>query len=142
MVRASISNLLGKVTILVIGSFVVNTALALDGSGTQQDPWLIKSLENFNDFAADANYWDGYTRLETDVNLAGRIYQRAVIAWDTDNSNKDFDGISFTGIFDGNDHKIMNLTVNDGRTANDFVGLFGHINGAQVRNLGIEGGLV
>jgi hypothetical protein len=55
------SSLLGKFTVLfvicclVIGSFVVNAAVALDGSGTEQDPWLIQSLEDFNDFAADAN---------------------------------------------------------------------------------------
>ena len=85
MVIARISNLLGKITIffviccLIMGSFVVNTAVALDGSGTQEDPWRIQSLDDFNDFASDANYWDDYTRLETDVNLAGRVYERAVI---------------------------------------------------------------
>jgi hypothetical protein len=136
------SSLFWKITVLIMVVLCVNSAVALDGSGTQQDPWRIQSLEDFNDFAADANYWDDYTRLETDVNLAGIVYERAVIAWDTDNSNKDFDGTSFTGVFDGNGYKIMNLTVNGDRTGNDFVGLFGYINGGQVRNLGIEGGLV
>jgi len=63
------SNLSGKITILVIVFLCVNTTLALDGSGTEQDPWRIKSLDDFNDFAADAHYWDDCTRLETDVNL-------------------------------------------------------------------------
>ena len=76
------SNLLRKITILVMGIFVVNTALALDGAGTEQDPWRIESPADFNEFAADANYWAGFTRLETDVNLAGRVYERAVIARD------------------------------------------------------------
>jgi hypothetical protein len=146
MVIARISNLLGKITILfvicylVMGSFVVNTALALDGLGTHEDPWRIESLADFNEFAADDNYWDDYTRLETDVNLAGTTYSTAVIAPDTDNSNNlDFDGTAFTGVFDGNDHKILALTIDDGAAGNYYLGLFGYIYNGEVRNLALEG---
>ena len=131
MVIARISNLLGKITIffviccLVIGSFVVNTAVALDGSGTEQDPWRIKSLDDFNDFAADANYWDDFTRLETDVNLVGRVYDRAVI-------------YSFSGVFDGNNHTISNFTYDSNRVHYN-IGLFGYVNDphAEIKNLGL-----
>ena len=75
------SKRLAIITAVFIGLAGSVTALALDGSGTEGDPWLIQSLEDFNDFAADANYWAGFTRLETDVNLAGMVYERAVIAW-------------------------------------------------------------
>ena len=136
------SNLLGKITILVVVGLCINTAVALDGSGTQEDPWRIESLDDFNDFAADANYWDDYTRLETDVNLAGQTYSTAVIAPDVDNSNYGFDGTAFTGVFDGNDHRILNLTIDDGGAGNDCVGLFGNIENGEVRNLGLEGGSV
>ncbi|MHC4641433.1 MAG: GLUG motif-containing protein [Planctomycetota bacterium] len=141
MVRARISNLLGKITILVIVGLCVNTALALDGSGTQEEPWRIEALEDFNDFAADANYWAGFTRLETDVNLAGMVYERAVIG---DRYYDDgYIGTAFSGVFDGNDHKILNLTIDDGGAGNDNLGLFGNIESyGQVRNLGIEGGSV
>ncbi|MHC4694466.1 MAG: GLUG motif-containing protein [Planctomycetota bacterium] len=107
--------------------------MTLDGSGTQGDPWLIQSLDDFNDFAADANYWDGYTRLETDVNLAGLTYSTAVIAPDTDNSNYVFDGNAFNGVFDGNDCKVIGLTI----AGKGYLGLFG-FNVGQVRNLGLE----
>ncbi|MHC4088201.1 MAG: GLUG motif-containing protein [Planctomycetota bacterium] len=120
------SSLLGKITILVMVVLCVNTAVALDGSGTEEDPWQIKSLEDFNDFAADANYWDDYTRLETDVNLAGMTYTTAVM------------GLTMGGVFDGNDHKIMNLTINDGWADNDYLGLFDCIDNGEVRNLGLE----
>jgi hypothetical protein len=125
-----------------MGNFTVNTALALDGSGTLENPWRIKSLEDFNDFAADANYWAGFTRLETDVNLAGLVYDRAVIAPDVDKTHYNFDGIAFTGVFDGNDHKIIELTIDDGGPSNNYVGLFGSIDEGEVRNLGLEGGSV
>ena len=140
MVIARSSNLLGKITILVMVVLCVNTAVALDGSGTEQDPWRIKSLDDFNDFAADANYWDDYTRLETDVNLAGRVYERAVIG------DRYYDdgwiGTAFTGVFDGNKHKIINLTIDDGGAGNDYLGLFGCIDGGEIKNLGIEGGSI
>ena len=147
MVRARSSSLLGKITILfvicclVMSCFVVNTAAALDGSGTEQDPWRIQSLEDFNDFAADANYWDDYTRLETDVNLAGITYSTAVIAPDVSGSDY-YQGTKYTGIFDGNDHKIMNLTIDDGGAGNDWLGLFGSVDNGEVMNLGLEGGSV
>jgi hypothetical protein len=114
--------------------------VALDGSGTEQDPWLIKSLEDFNDFAADANYWAGFTRLETDVNLAGITYTTAVIAPDVNSFDMRFQGTAFTGVFDGNDHKVLNLTINGG--VNDYLGLFGYIYEGQVSNLGLESGSV
>ena len=107
------SNQFGKITILlivyclVIVSFAVNTVVALDGSGTEADPWRIESLADFDEFAANTSYLFGYTRLETDIHLAGRTYTTAVIAPDFDNSNFYFDGyLPFLGIFDGNDHKI------------------------------------
>ena len=144
-----ISSLWGKITIVLficcLGGVVlsVNTAVALDGSGTQEDPWRIKSLEDFNDFAADANYWVDYTRLETDVNLAGRTYSTAVIAPDTSSSGG-FQGTAFTGVFDGNDHKIINLTIK-GSISKKYLGLFGCIDvysKGKVTNLGLEGGSV
>ena len=135
MVIASNSNLLGKITVLVMCCFVLNTALALlDGSGTQEVPWRIRSLEDFNDFSADPNYWDDYTRLETDVNLAGRVYERAVIAWDMNDYEGGFQGTAFTGVFDGNDHKIENLTSNSNRGGR---GLFGCVDdpNTEIKNL-------
>jgi hypothetical protein len=142
MVIARNSNLLGKITVLIMVSLCVNTALALDGSGTQEDPWRIKSLDDFNDFAADANYWDDYTRLETDVNLAGRVYERAVIAWDVNDYESGFQGATFTGVFDGNDHKVIGLTIDDEGAGNSYLGLLGYINEGEVRNLGLEEGSV
>ena len=127
---------------MIVG-LCVHTAAALPGSGTQQDPWRIESLADFDEFAADPNYWSGFTRLETDVNLAGRTYSTAVIAPDFNNANDwQFDGTSFTGVFDGNDHKIIGLTIDDTVAGNYYLGLFGYIEHGEVRNLRLEGGSV
>jgi hypothetical protein len=127
----------------VVWALCINTAAALPGSGTQQDPWRIESPADLNEFAADANYWDDYTSLEADVNLAGLTYTTAVIAPEEDNSNWHFDGIAFTGVFDGKGHKITGLTVDDNGAGNDCLGLFGCIGeDGQVSNLALEGGSV
>ena len=130
--------LLIKISLLVIivwlagGSFT----LALDGSGTQEDPWRIKSLDDFNDFAADPNFWDDYTRLETDVNLAWRTHYTAIIAPDTDISKDNFQGTPFTGVFDGNDHKIIHMRVREADHC--YLGLFGYLDNGEIKNLGLE----
>ena len=83
MVCARISNLLRRITALLAiccwAAVVISpsAAAALPGSGTQEDPWRIESLADFDEFAADPNYWSDYTRLETDVNeysMLGQIY--------------------------------------------------------------------
>jgi hypothetical protein len=127
------------VLMVLVGS---GTALGLDGAGTEGEPWRITSLADFDEFAGDPNYWDDYTRLETDVNLAGRTYTTAVIAPDIDANYGDFQGTSFTGVFDGNDHKIIDLTIDDGGASHHYLGLFGYNEDAEVRNLGLKGGSV
>jgi len=124
--------------IIAVAIIFANAAFALSGSGTEADPWRIQSLADFNEFAADPAYWDDYSRLETDVNLAGPIYTTAVIAPDLDRAEARFQGTAFTGIFDGNGHKVIHLRVDDRGTNNDYLGLIGYIDGGQVRNLGLE----
>ena len=97
------------VLFVLILLFTFNTvAFALTGSGTETNPYLIEDLADFDKFADPNNasvYWVSgvYTRLDCDQNLAGRMYTTAVIAPDfPDITDWNFDGISFSGFFDGN----------------------------------------
>ncbi|WP_159918291.1 YDG domain-containing protein, partial [Pantoea sp. 18069] len=47
---------------------------------------------------------------------------------------------AFTGIFDGLGHTISGLTIN--RPTENYVGLFGHVQNATLRNIGLVGGSV
>ena len=47
---------------------------------------------------------------------------------------------TFTGIFDGQGYVITGLVINRPTTNN--VGLFGYVSGAELRNLGLEGGTI
>ncbi len=119
--------------IIVAAIICANTALALPGAGTEADPWRIESFADFNDFAADANYWDDYTRLEMDVNLPAMTYSGAVIGPGTNGSDR------FEGVFDGNDHTITGLTIDAVGAWNDYLGLFGWVYYGTIKNLGLLG---
>ncbi len=114
----------------------------LPGGGTEGDPYLIEDLADFDAFADSVNapvYWASgvYTRLACDPNLAGRTYTTAVIAPDTSTSGN-FQGTPFEGIFDGDGYVISNLTIDTAGAGNDYLGLFGSIEGssAEVKDLG------
>lgn len=78
--------------------------------------------------------------------LAGRYILLNDIALDENKAGFDIDGwkpignesyyYPFNGIFNGNNHKITNLWIN--RPSTESVGLFSIIEGAQIRNLGVE----
>ncbi|SFQ89893.1 filamentous hemagglutinin family N-terminal domain-containing protein, partial [Halopseudomonas formosensis] len=74
--------------------------------------------------------------------LGADINASATVSWDGgagfnpigDSSN------GFTGVFDGLGHLITGLTIN--RPSQNDVGLFGHTNGAWLRNIGLQRGSV
>lgn len=135
--------------VLIISIFFARSVFAADGDmgvpggadGSTTYPYLIEDIADFNEFASDPNYWDDYISLEVDIDLAGRTYNTAVIASDTDYSiSYSFDGVPFTGNFDGNGHIIINLTIDTNGIDKDYLGLFGlSAAGAVIANLGLEG---
>ena len=117
---------------------------ALPGTGTEGDPFIISSLADFQKFCKPAQadlYWAAgvYTRLETDLNLdpllpCRQSYSHSPIAPDTDSNSVSFQGIAYSGHFDGNGHTISKLTIN----GNDYCGLFGKTDaGCEISNLAV-----
>ena len=130
---------------LCISSVIHAAGGVLPGNGTAGDPYLIEDLADFDVFADDANagtYWSAgvYTRLECDIDLSGRVYDRAVIAWDNDNTTSLLQGIHYNGVFDGNSHIINKMTIDTGGLNNDCLGLFGAVedSSALIKNLGLN----
>ncbi|MBR4308231.1 MAG: hypothetical protein IKT58_01415 [Oscillospiraceae bacterium] len=74
-------------------------------------------------------------RLCADIDLEGR-------EWVPIGGNGSVDGEAcprFSGTFEGQGHKIKNLSITRG---NYYVGFFGDLNGATIRDLGIDSGVV
>jgi hypothetical protein len=78
--------------------------------------------------------YDKYFILTADIDMAGYSYDTALIAPDVNALDDYFQGIPFSGVFDGNGHTISHLTVVGG----NHLGLFGLLgSGAEVRTLGM-----
>ncbi|MBR7028345.1 MAG: hypothetical protein IKI05_02920 [Bacteroidaceae bacterium] len=96
------------------------------GSGSQWDPYIIKTTDHMTALA-DAvnggnNYLDTYFRLDADLDYTGKTY---TIIGDYDKN----DNAAFCGKFDGNGHTISGVQINRTASAKNStnIGLFGTI---------------
>jgi len=124
-----------------------STALAQysGGSGTPEDPYRIATAQDLIDLGQTKDDYAKSFILTAHIDLAGRVFERAVIApniggYDMEfgiNIIRVFGGMEFSGRFDGQGHVIRNLCVDEPTI--DFQGLFGKLsNGAEITNLGLD----
>jgi len=106
------------------------------GAGEPNDPYLIYTAEHLNALGAEPNDYDKHFKLMADIDLSGHVYDRAVIAPDMNDVEHAFQGTVFNGVFDGNGHSILHLTISGG----GGLGLFGKTGDAAIiSNVGMEG---
>ena len=111
------------------------------GTGEPNDPYQIATAGDLIALGETPEDYDKYfvltANIDLDPNLPGRkVFDKALIAADTDLIKPDFQGTPFTGVFDGNGHTISRLTIKGG----GYLGLFGRVYpGAEIKNLGIVG---
>ena len=111
------------------------------GTGEPNDPYQIATAEDLMLLGETPEDYGKHFILTADIdldpNLPGRkVFDKAVIAPDTNDATTDVQGTPFTGVFDGNGHTISHLTI----TGKDYLGLFGQLaSPAQVRELGAVG---
>jgi hypothetical protein len=107
------------------------------GKGTLDDPYQIATVDDLLLLSNTPADWDKAFILTADIDLTGKTFDKAPIAPDTDDDTDEFQGTPFSGTFDGNGHAIRNLTI-DNSVGSDFLGLFGALNNAIIKNLRIE----
>jgi hypothetical protein len=111
------------------------------GTGELGDPYQIATAEQLISIGSDPNLLSKCFVLTNDIDLdpnlpGGQIFTRAVIAPDVNDLGA-FEGIRFTGNFEGGGHRIRHLTIRN--DAAQFLSLFGCLGkAAVVRNLCIE----
>ena len=132
----NIGRILSIITVLLFSfAWQANSCCAYSGgSGTDDDPYQIANVGDLLALAADTDNYDKSFILTGDIdldpNLPGRrVFASAVIA-------PGFTPYTFAGVFDGNDHRIINLTING--SDNSFFGLFGFVLGADFKNIRLE----
>ncbi len=111
---------------------IFNTPMT--GSGTETDPYQISTADQLKLFRDIVNGSNGQTQNRGAY---------AVLTANIDLNNEPWTPIgpsesgSYTGTFDGQGHTIKGLYVNSASDA--YVGLFGCLEGAAVRNLTVDG---
>ena len=100
------------------------------GDGSNGSPYLICKPEQL-DYVR--NHLDKHYKLANDIDLTEYIAQNYSSAGWLPIGNI---GTAFTGSFNGAGHKITGLRID--RNGEDYIGLFGHINGVTIENLSIE----
>lgn len=103
------------------------STLTIEASGSEDDPYLISTVQDMVDFADKINRGnnaDKYYKLTADIDLGGMYWTPVGMLVKP-----------FRGIFDGNGKKITGLNVSD---SGDFLGLFGY-NLGTIKNLTVSG---
>ena len=111
----------------------------LIGSGTEEDPYLIRNLTELEYFKASVNVGetiynapDVWVALGANIDMEGTTWREGI---------GDGHEWSFDGNFNGNNYTIKNLTVEPYADANKYLcgGFFGYIyGGVTIKNLVIE----
>ena len=138
------SKLVLILTVVLMGmAGSVKAGVYSGGSGTEEDPYKIGIADDLLELGVTTDDYDKHFIMTDDIDLSGYVFDRAVVAPDTPDTSDDFDGTSFTGVFNGDGYRIVNLridTLSDGdfdNDNNDYLGLFGNTKG-HISNLGIE----
>ena len=128
----------GIVTVdLLVAIVSTATAKYSGGSGTANDPYQIATAEDLIALGETPEDYDKHFILTDDIDLGGHVFDKAIIAPDTDLTTFEFQGIPFTGVLDGNHHTILNFNCTS--RYRDYVGLFGYVSGenVQIEDLGL-----
>jgi hypothetical protein len=115
--------------IAIVLSLSACAATYSGGSGTAGDPYLISNAADLNTLGDTSADWSKCFKLTADINMSAYTGTQYKIIG---NSSP-----QFTGSFDGDGHKIRNLTYTT-TAATSYVGLFGFTEGATIKNLGLE----
>lgn len=123
-------------------SFTVNSEVyePLEGSGTQDDPYLVKnaydleSLSNYADMNAYFALSEDIVLTDADYAFGGAFHNLGNGFASIGTAEKPFNG-TFTGLYDGKVHSITGLRA----SADTFGGIFAVADGAVISDLVING---
>lgn len=119
-------------SILALLCLTVTSAMALDfaGQGTQELPYLITSIEDWNNLAEDVSsgksYSGKYFQLTDNISVTNMVGGDGSVG----------SSYVFSGIFDGDGHTI---TFNSANATEQYIAPFRRISDATIKNLKVAG---
>ncbi|MDE7413399.1 MAG: T9SS type A sorting domain-containing protein [Muribaculaceae bacterium] len=98
------------------------------GEGTADNPFILKTTQDFNELVSTPGDWASgtYLRLDADIDLAGVSLPVGSM------------GSPFSATLDGNGHTLSHVSAS-GSGLGSATGLFACLKGATVKNLGLTG---
>jgi hypothetical protein len=117
---------LGRFSAVIILCVFSSVFAYSGGNGEPNNPYQIGTISDWNDLMTTSADWDKHFIMTADVNLYG------IALTPVGNSTN-----RFTGVFDGNDHVVLNAYINV--PTSDYIGLFGFVDtSGRIRNLGVK----
>ncbi|MGH2271296.1 GLUG motif-containing protein [Anaerohalosphaeraceae bacterium U12dextr] len=113
------------------------------GDGSAGNPYQVSTAEQLVAIDSDPAVLDKHFIQTADIDLdpalpGNMVFSTAVIARDTDNTNDyTFEGVAFSGSYDGNGFAIRNLTIT-ATAGEDFLGLFGYVEDGLLYRIRLE----
>jgi trimeric autotransporter adhesin len=107
------------------------------GSGTAEDPWLIRTAQNLDSlrYYLGSGNTDNYFKQIADINLGVAPWNEGA-GWEPIGRDSTFADV-FKASFNGNGFRIMNLFIN--RSDEDYIGLFGILyDSAEIKEVFLE----
>ena len=131
--RVMASNIAGSSDWKIADWSCLVQVLVWEGSGEPNDPFLIRTAEQLDRIGTRSSWWSKHFKLAADIDLSDYDGLNGRPAFNI--IAPDHESECWTGVFDGNDHIISNLTYVTSESGN--AGLFGCIDGpnAQVKRL-------
>lgn len=109
-----------------------------DGSGSPESPFRISTAGEFDCLTHDSQLWDKHFVLTQDIDMRHCLYRRSPFAWDPNIFDTEFQGVPFSGGFDGAGFSIRGFTLIESDWS-IYTGLFGYVDAsAVIRNLGFD----
>ena len=112
----------------------IQAAAPFSGSGTAEDPYLIENAADLREMSdlvnADPEYGNSSYEMTADIDLEGAAFMPIGT-----NDHK------FSGTFDGKYFTVTLDITADGSYEYEYIGLFGYLENAAIRNLKTDGSI-
>ncbi len=121
-------------TLIIVSqiSILAQTAISPSvGDGSELNPYQISSLENLYWISQNSSEWNKYFIQIADIDASETSSWFSSAGWIPIGNTT----TNFTGNYDGQNFKIVNLFIN--RSGTNYIGLFGYVSGATITNLGV-----
>lgn len=130
---------------LLISTIALGQVVPLSGSGTVENPYIIKNYVEWNSFAESVNGENGFTaynyegkyiKLAEDIGSPTELCNIKMVGWFEFAGT--WVGHAFAGNFDGNG-KTLYVNIQDVEDNIYYAGPFGWVDGAKISNLTVAG---